>query len=77
MRSKRTLQTLFFWIAVMLPVLALGSGQPDSLFKKANEQYAKAQAKMEELAPEKREKLKAILETIKVKWDQLIAHASE
>lgn len=42
MRSKRTLQTLFFWIAVMLPVLVLGSGQPDSLFKKANEQYAKA-----------------------------------
>jgi tetratricopeptide (TPR) repeat protein len=43
MRSKRSIQTLFFWLAVLVPVLTFGSGKTDSLFKKANDYYAKAQ----------------------------------
>jgi tetratricopeptide (TPR) repeat protein len=46
MRSKRSIQTLFFWAAVMLPVLTFGSGKTDSLFNKANAYYAKAQYKL-------------------------------
>lgn len=35
--------------------------------------YAKAEAELSKLAPEKQEKLKAILQTIKAKWDELIS----
>jgi tetratricopeptide (TPR) repeat protein len=45
MTFKRTLQTLFFWVAVMLPALTFGSGVPDSLFNQANVHYTKAQYK--------------------------------
>lgn len=43
MKSKRSSGTLIFWIALLLPVLTYAGGQPDSLFKQANAQYAKAQ----------------------------------
>lgn len=41
MKSKRILQTLFLWIALMLPLWSFALGHPAELFKKGNASYAK------------------------------------
>ncbi|MET1055548.1 MAG: tetratricopeptide repeat protein [Pedobacter sp.] len=42
MKFKRALQTLFLWIALVLPLWSFATVQPGELFKKANAYYAKA-----------------------------------
>lgn len=47
----------------------------DELKIKWDDLQARAESTMAKLAPEKQEKLKAVLATIKTKWDQLIGSA--